>query len=66
MTSNVASNGVLFGDFSEVVVGMWNGLDLIVDPYSLASKGCVKIVASMYVDVKLRRAGAVVGKILKA
>jgi hypothetical protein len=37
---------------------MWTGVDLLVDPYSLSTKGQVRVVAIQLADVNLRQAGA--------
>ena len=34
VSNQLANNDVLFGDFSQFVIGMWSGLDLTVDPVS--------------------------------
>ena len=54
-TSNVPASNYLFGDMSSLVVGTWSGLDLIVDPYTQASKGAVRLVVNMYVDFGVAR-----------
>ena len=64
-TSAVPSNGVIFGCFEDYVIGQWGGIDLTVDPYSLASQGKVKLVINAYFDAKPRRAESFVKAILK-
>ena len=54
-TSNVPASNYLFGDMSSLVVGTWSGLDLIVDPYTQAHKGAVRLVVNMYVDFGVAR-----------
>lgn len=54
-TSNVPASNYLFGDMSSLVIGTWSGLDLIVDPYTQASKGAVRLVVNMYVDFGVAR-----------
>ena len=54
-TSNVPASNYLFGDMSSLVVGTWSGLDLIVDPYTQASRGAVRLVVNMYVDFGVAR-----------
>jgi HK97 family phage major capsid protein len=57
IVSNQATAGyLLFGNFSDCLIGMWGGLDLTVDPYSDSSSGTVKIVALQSVDVAVRHA----------
>ncbi len=47
-------HGVIFGDFSSCVVGMWGGLDLQVDPYSLGTKGVIRLVGLQDLDLGFR------------
>ena len=54
-TSNVPAFNYLFGDISSLVIGTWSGLDLIVDPYTQAHKGAVRLVVNMYVDFGVAR-----------
>ena len=54
-TSNVPASNYLFGDMSSLVIGTWSGLDLIVDPYTQAHKGAVRLVVNMYVDFGVAR-----------
>lgn len=66
--SDVKDNLIAFGDFSNCIYGTWGGgIDLVVDPYSLASQGLIKLVASVYVDFVNARPEAVkIGKIVTA
>ena len=54
-TSNVPASNYLFGDMSSLVFGTWSGLDVIVDPYTQAAKGAVRLVVNMYVDFGVAR-----------
>lgn len=63
-SSNVADGGYLYGDFSELVVAQWGAIDIVVDPYTLATKNAVRLVVNCFFDAKLRRSGAVLGHIL--
>lgn len=54
-TSNVPAFNYLFGDMSSLVIGTWSGLDLIVDPYTQAARGAVRLVVNMYVDFGVAR-----------
>ena len=40
-----------FGVFQHLYIGMFGGLDLVIDPYSSARNGVVEITASQLVDV---------------
>lgn len=61
-SSNVADKCYALGDFSELVVASWGAIDIVVDPYTLATKNAIRLVINGYFDAKLRRSGAVVAK----
>ena len=42
------------GLFDNCLIGMWGGMDLVIDPYSLADTGSIRIVASQLSDVAVR------------
>ena len=63
-TSAVAGKGVIYGNFSDLVIGQWGGIDLTVDPYTQAANGKVRLVINAYFDAKPRRAESFVKKIL--
>ena len=60
-TSNVPTGKMLYGDFSNLVIGQWDSviLDVVRDTASLAN-GCVTIVVNAYFDAKVAREGAIV------
>ena len=59
VTNQVSDDKVIFGAFSAASLGIWGGVDVLVDPYgSQAIAGLVRIVAQTYVDVGVRQAGA--------
>lgn len=43
-----------FGNWGDLVLGFWSGLDLMVDPYSNSTSGTVRVVALQDVDVAVR------------
>lgn len=49
-----ATHQAVYGDFSQFMLGQWGGLELIVDPYTLAAKGQNVITANVYLDMKSR------------
>lgn len=57
-TSNVAGKNYIFGDFSNLAIGSWAGVDLTVDPFTKAADGMIRIVVNMYVDAQVLRAAA--------
>lgn len=53
-TSGATASAILFGNFADLVIGMWGGLDLMVDPYTGSTAGTVRVVALQDVDVAVR------------
>ena len=58
-SSNVVAGGYAFGDFGALVVAHWGGIDIVVDPYTLATKNAIRLVINAYFDAKVRRNGAI-------
>jgi HK97 family phage major capsid protein/HK97 family phage prohead protease len=54
--SGAVCSAILFGNFADLIIGMWGGLDLMVDPYSNSTSGTVRVVALQDVDVAVRHA----------
>ena len=55
--SNQATAGNLyFGNFADVLVGFFGGLDITVDPFSLSKSGKIVVTAMQSVDVAVRHA----------
>jgi HK97 family phage major capsid protein len=44
------SANFFFGDFSKMYMGMFGGLDIMVDPYSVAINGQTRLVLNQYMD----------------
>jgi HK97 family phage major capsid protein len=57
-SSGAVCSALIMGNFSDLLFGMWGGLDLILDPYALATAGGRRIVALQDVDVAVRRAAS--------
>lgn len=51
-------SAIAFGNWADAMFGFWSGLDLILDPYALATAGGRRIVALQDVDFKVRRAAS--------
>ena len=54
-TSNVAGTKAIYGDFKNLVIGQWGGIDLVVDPYTKAAAGQVRLVVNAFFDAKVVR-----------
>lgn len=57
-TSHVPGQGVIYGDWSNLAIGQWGGIDLTVDPYTKAAAGQVRLVINAYFDAKPLRSSA--------
>ena len=49
-------SAMIFGNFKDLMIGQWGGLDIIVDPYTAAGKAQVKIWTNSWWDVAVRHA----------
>lgn len=52
--SGAVCSAILFGNFADLVIGMWGSLDLLVDPYTGSNAGTVRVVTLQDVDVAIR------------
>ena len=56
-TSNqVTAGDVFFGNFADLLIGFFSGLDLMVDPYSNSTSGTMRVVALQDTDIAVRNA----------
>ena len=51
-SAGVSANG-LFGDWSNVKVGMFGGVDILVDPYTVAINNQIRLVCNTLIDFKV-------------
>jgi HK97 family phage major capsid protein len=59
VSNQVASGDLYFGDFrNNLLIGMFGGLDIVVDPYTSSTSGNVRVVALQSCDVAVRHATA--------
>lgn len=49
-------SSLIYGNFADLIMGMWGTLDLTIDPYSKAESGAVRVIALQDVDVAVKRA----------
>ncbi len=54
VSNQVASGDVFFAVWSQLIMAMWSGLDLTVDPYTHSTSGTVRVVALQDVDFAVR------------
>jgi HK97 family phage major capsid protein len=48
------ANAIIYGDWSSLVVSTWEGVDVVVNPYTNQLAGAVLVSMEMLIDVKLR------------
>ena len=56
VSNQAAAGDAYFGNFSDLLVGMFGGLDIVVDPYTASTSGTVRVVALQSCDVAVRNA----------
>lgn len=54
ISNQIANGDYWFGVWSEMMIGLWGGLDLTIDPYTHSAKGRLRIVAFQDADVAVR------------
>ena len=47
-------HGLIFGNFSDLLIGTWGALELTVDPYALKKQGLVEVTSYQLADVAIR------------
>lgn len=61
-------SAIFFGNWADLLIGLWGTLDLLVDPYSGSTHGSVRVVALQDVDIAVRHSEsfALFGDVLTA
>ena len=55
-TSQVASDKTIFGNWSDVNIATWgDGMDLVVDPFTLAKSNQIQVTVNLHGDISLNR-----------
>jgi len=57
-TTEMTATEILFGDFTDLAVAYWGGIDVLVDPYTRGHAGLVRVIANAHVDAAARRTGS--------
>lgn len=68
ITSNVPStltkgtstdcSAIIFGDFSELMVGQWGGLDMYIDPYTKMEQSLTRVYVDSFWDIAVKHAAS--------
>ena len=54
-TSTGVCSPIIFGNFADLIIAQWGGIDLVIDPLTQAIYDLTRIVINTRADVKLRR-----------
>ena len=57
-TSGAVCHAILFGDYSQAVVGQWGAFEIVVDPYRLKKQGMIELTSFQMFGVAVRQAAA--------
>lgn len=57
-TSSGNASAIIFGNFADLVIAQWGGIDIQVNPYIKDTEGLVRITADVYYDAAIRRTGS--------
>lgn len=58
-TSSIPDKYIAYGDFSNLVIGQWGGIDLVIDQYTRSTESCVRLVINCYFDAVITRPEAI-------
>ena len=56
VTNQITDGDVFFGNWSDLLQGVWGGLDILVDPFTLSARGNTRIIAFWTTDFAVRHA----------
>lgn len=54
ISNQITAGDVFFGNWMDLIIAMWGGLELTVDPYSLSTSGGLRLVALQDIDINVR------------
>ena len=49
-TSSGVCSAMIFGNFEDLYIGHWGGIDVVVDPFTLAAQADVRVVLNSWDD----------------
>lgn len=58
VSMNVPNHALFFGAWSQLIVGLWSGVDIIINPYTNSTSGALRIVALQDADIMVRHGQA--------
>lgn len=59
LTSDILTTGnIIFGNWSELILAQWGGVDIVVNPYSLDTTNQIRITVNSFWDVDVKHAAS--------
>ena len=58
VSNQVVSGDIFFGNWADMLIGLWGGMDLLIDPYTNSLSGTIRVVAHQSMDVAVRHAAS--------
>lgn len=55
-SSSSVCSAIFFGNWADLLIGLWSGIDLLVDPYTGSSTATVRVTAFQDADIGVRHA----------
>lgn len=53
-TSTTICHAIIAGNFSELLIGEWGAMEVMVDPYTLAGRNLIRVISTQMLDIGLR------------
>lgn len=53
-----SEHGIIFGDWTQCMIGQWGAMEIIVDPYALKKQGMIEITSFQLCDIAFRHTTA--------
>jgi HK97 family phage major capsid protein len=53
-TSTGVCSAIFYGNWNDLLIGLWGGLDVLVDPYTASTTGVVRVVVFQDADIAVR------------
>ena len=56
--NQITDNKVAFEKWEDAILGMWGGMDAVIDPYTSAQTATVNVTINAFIDVAVRHAAS--------
>jgi len=60
---SLSSGDIYYGDFSNIFVGQWGGIELMLDPYTQSLSGTVNVIVRLVCDIGIARPNTFVKRV---